>query len=245
MVLFPQGDSMALVWDEISVGEALEVLAYPLCSTRLLVHGLTELCGSVWLREGRIYHAEARDLEGEQAAFAMLCQPFVRFEAESVEDWTLVPHSLPDLDVNALLSRWTEWLEQSFNGANMATATTSTIHEIIQRMIADANGGILALDVFDRSHGLSVAGFNSNPRACALFNGLSGQLVQAMSKTNGLMGELDMQIIVEKNSGAVVVVELATQHRLGMKVDTSKCSLGLLLSVVLPDGIKELQGALG
>ena len=235
---------MVCVWDEISVGEALEALANPLCSIRLEVQGPTELCGFIWLDQGRIVHAEFKNLSGEQAAFALLCQPFVRFVPEPVEDWDRVPRTLPNLNVNALLLRWTQWLEQSFQGATMSTTLNISVQDILQKMVADSNGGVLALDVFDRSHGLSVAGHNSNPRACALFNGLSDQLLQAMTKTNGLMGELDMQIIVEKNHAAVLVVELSAKHRMGMKVDTSKCSLGLLLSVVLPDGLEALQKAL-
>jgi len=235
---------MVQVWNEISVGEALEALSNPLCSTRLEIRGPAESCGSIWLLSGRIVHAEFQELLGEQAAFALLCQPFAHFVPLPVADWDSIPRSLPNMTVNDLLLHWTQWLEQSFSGAPMTTTLNLSTQDILQSMVASSNNGILAMDVFDRSHGLSVAGFNSNPRACALFNGLSNQLVQAMEKTNGLMGELDMQIIVEKNHGAVVVVELTSKHRMGLKVDTTKCSLGLLLSVVIPDGVAELQKAL-
>ncbi len=228
------------LWAEISVAEALEALASPQCSTRLRVFSTSGAEGEVCLQEGQLVHASFGPLEGEFALMAMLSQPFAQFSPEKLDEGIPVPQTLECRSVNDLLLRWKQWEEPLFLGGEM----NPKILEILEKMTADTNGGITNSDVFDRTHGMSIAGVNSSPRGCALFNGLAEQLSQTIAKTNGLMEEHDMLLTVGKGGGAVAIVELTPKHRLGIKADTNKCSLGLLLSVALPDAIASLRAAL-
>ena len=121
----------------------------------------------------------------------------------------------------------------------------SNLNEITKKMIDESQGGIMAIDIFDRRTGISIAGHQTHAKACALYNNLLDTLTTTLAKADGLMKPHETIIITEKNdTGLVVLVELTEQHRLGMKVDTTKCSLGLLLAVVLQDGIAQIQAAL-
>lgn len=231
----------ASLWAEISVVEALEALAHPQCSTRLGVCCASGGEGAIWLEHGLLVHACFGPLMGEQALWALLVQPHTHFKPGPEANWDAVPRTLAQLTVNDALLRWTHWQEALYLGGDM----NPKILEILEKMVADANGGITNCDVFDRAHGMSIAGVNSSPRGCALFNGLAEQLAQTLAKTNGLMGEHEMLLTVGKDGGAVAIVELTPKHRMGIKVDTAKCSLGLILSVALPDALAALRATLG
>ncbi len=109
-------------------------------------------------------------------------------------------------------------------------------------------GGLAATDVFSTTSGMSVAGINSSPKACALFNVVCQNIEKTIAKSGlPVPQHLEQTIIRLGVNGEVIiaVVDINKKYRWGMAVDSSKAQLGILVSVVMPDASLRLRKALG
>lgn len=92
--------------------------------------------------------------------------------------------------------------------------------------------GLVATDIWERSAGLSLAGFNQQPVAVALFTRITTELESSLADSNfpplGRFYLLDMEgnhTVVMVNHGALLQ---------GMLVDNKRANLGILISVAIP-----------
>ena len=122
--------------------------------------------------------------------------------------------------------------------------------QALKDMVHYSGQGITAIDVIDRETGLSVHGICSNAIACATFNKLLDDLQKAGAQS-GLIEHVDMLIVSEQGkepgspgSNVIIVLALNRRYRLGLKVDTSRCSLGMLLGVVFADKLPIVKACL-
>ena len=122
-----------------------------------------------------------------------------------------------------------------------------TVNALMAEVEDGLNGGLAAVDVFSKSSGMSVAGIRSSPKACALFNILSERITETIKKSGLPVPEYVSQTMLrlgEDASVLIVVVDLTDKYRMGLAVDCNKASLGVLVSVVLPEAIPRLREAL-
>lgn len=122
------------------------------------------------------------------------------------------------------------------------------VNEILAETEDQMMGGLAATDVFSKQSGMSIAGIRSAPKACALFNVVCERTIEAVKKS-GLPIPHDLSSMLftlgSDESVLIGVVELDAKYRWGVAIDLSKASLGLLVSVVLPDSVPRLRLALG
>ena len=124
------------------------------------------------------------------------------------------------------------------------TMNLSELKKHIAALIEDSDKGVLATDIFDSSTGMPIAGYNSNAKASALFNRIFNQLVKSLDGS-GFNTQLSYYYLYMENNQAVVVGRLKDgKYRFGMLVDLNKLQLGMLLSVLLPDYINNVNKAL-
>jgi len=122
-----------------------------------------------------------------------------------------------------------------------------TVNSVLAEIEDGLNGGLSTIDVFSKSTGMTVAGVRSSPKACALFNILSERITETIKKSGLPVPDYVSQTLLrlgEDGSVMIVVVDLTVKYRMGMAVDVQKASLGVLVSVVLPDAIPRLRDAL-
>jgi len=122
-----------------------------------------------------------------------------------------------------------------------------TVNSVLAEIEDGLNGGLSTIDVFSKSTGMTVAGVRSSPKACALFNILSERITETIKKSGLPVPDYVSQTLLrlgEDGSVMIVVVDLTDKYRMGMAVDVQKASLGVLVSVVLPDAIPRLRDAL-
>jgi len=114
----------------------------------------------------------------------------------------------------------------------------STVEELKE----DFGAGLLAADVYSSESGQSIFGYNTNPQACALFNKVTGDLNSALkgAKFPELGNYYMLDLVDEK---MVIVVTLA-DYQLGMLLDKTQTSLGLLLNVHLPKAVDSFEEAI-
>jgi len=96
-------------------------------------------------------------------------------------------------------------------------------------------GGLLSVDIISKASGMSLAGINSAPKSCALFNRLSEQLHSALTKSeDSLAGGINKFIIEGDNGLYIFVIELDERHRWAMLVNGAKAQLGMVF-VIIPE----------
>jgi hypothetical protein len=101
--------------------------------------------------------------------------------------------------------------------------------------------GLVATDIWDRTDGLSLAGFNQQPVAVALFTRITAELESSLADSNfpplSRFYLLDMQgnhTVAVVNHGALLQ---------GMLVDNKRANLGILISVAIPRMIEAVARA--
>lgn len=96
-------------------------------------------------------------------------------------------------------------------------------------------GGLMSVDIISKSSGMSIAGINSAPKHCALFNRLSEQLHTALTRSEDALARGINKFIIEGDNGLYIfVIELDDRHRWAMLVDGGKTQLGMAF-VIIPE----------
>lgn len=107
------------------------------------------------------------------------------------------------------------------------------LNQAIDNVRNTLKDALLAMDVWDAGTGLSLADHNGQPTATALFNLITGDVVSIL-RDSGYPG-LNKYYLLDLEDAKTVVISVHTDTLLsGMLLDTSKTSLGVLVSVVIP-----------
>lgn len=106
------------------------------------------------------------------------------------------------------------------------------LREIIEVIKEDFGAGLLATDIYAVADSQSIAGFNSNAKACALFNRVTSGIESSL-KGAGFPG-LNGFYIMDLHDDKMVVVVPMGDYQWGMLLDKNNIQLGLLLNVILP-----------
>lgn len=96
-------------------------------------------------------------------------------------------------------------------------------------------GGLMSVDIISKASGMSIAGINSAPKACTLFNKLSEQLHTSLTRSEDALARGINKFIIEGDNGLYIfVIELDDRHRWAMLVDGGKTQLGMAF-VIIPE----------
>lgn len=110
--------------------------------------------------------------------------------------------------------------------------------EVLKQTLGD---GLNASDVWTRHDGMSIAGFNSQPVATALFNRMTDGLQSTLVDSG--FPALGKYYLLELANEMMVVVLQAAEIRAGILVDKKKAPLGVIISVALPKFLASLEEA--
>jgi hypothetical protein len=109
------------------------------------------------------------------------------------------------------------------------------VKAILEEIDDHLTGGLVSVDIISKSSGMSIAGINSAPKACAMFNRLSEQLHTALTRADEPLARGINKFIIEGDNGLYIfVIELDDRHRWAMLVDGGKAQLGMVF-VVIPE----------
>jgi hypothetical protein len=155
-------------------------------------------------------------------------------------DGSVVDAIMGDISGEEVIYKILEWEDGTFLIEKNVEAPRRTIKNTWAGLILE--GGLVASDVFTTADGQSLAGYNSNPKACALFNEITKYLHKSL-KGSGFPG-LGGYYLVHLENNMVVVVISHGEVQNGMLVDLSKTTMGLLLNVALPKAIATEEEAM-
>lgn len=110
----------------------------------------------------------------------------------------------------------------------------------IQDLKGTLKDGLLSTDIWDRSTGLALAGFNSQPAAVALFTELTSTLVSALSDS-GFPGLKRYYFLDMEGDHIVMIIRHGNDLLQGILMNSQKVNIGLLLSVALPKMLTSVE----
>lgn len=115
------------------------------------------------------------------------------------------------------------------------------LNESVDVLKEGMRSSLLSTDIWTVEDGQSIAGFNQQPEATALFNRITEDMNEAL-KGSGFpaLGKYYLLDLVDGNK--VLIIPMGS-YQWGILVD-SQAQLGLLLNVVLPKIIDSFEEAL-
>jgi len=114
-------------------------------------------------------------------------------------------------------------------------------NNIVEELKSDLGEGLVASDIWHTRDAQSLAGYNSQPKAVALFNEVTRVLDKTTSESE--FPGLGNYYIVHLESDLIVVIVIVGEYQHGTLVDLSKTTMGILMSVALPKLVKMLGEA--
>lgn len=116
------------------------------------------------------------------------------------------------------------------------------LNEAIEAQKEALGAALLSTDIVMLEDGQSIAGFNSNPKGCALFSQLTNTLIKTI-KDSGLpsLGKYYLLDLVEDK---MIIVIYMGDYIWGMLIDKEKAQLGLLLNIVIPKIVDAFESAI-
>jgi hypothetical protein len=116
------------------------------------------------------------------------------------------------------------------------------LNEAIEVLKGDLGGALLATDIWATADGQSLAGFNPQPKAAALFNQVTDNMLNALKGAG--FPTLGRYYIMDLVDGKMAVLLPLDEYQWGMLLDSTKAPLGLLLNVVIPQIIDKFEDAI-
>lgn len=116
------------------------------------------------------------------------------------------------------------------------------LNEALEFLKSNLGNGLLSTDVISISDGLSIIGYNSNPKSAALFTELTGILTKTLKEVEA--PDLGEHYIIDLADHKMMIVLPFIDYIWGIFIDKNKVSLGLLLNIILPKLIDSFEEAL-
>ncbi|MES1176176.1 MAG: hypothetical protein ABUL62_17775 [Myxococcales bacterium] len=101
--------------------------------------------------------------------------------------------------------------------------------------------GLIATDIWERTAGLSLAGFNQQPVAVALFTRMTTDIESSLSDSNFPPLSRYFLMDMEGNHTAAVINHGPLLQ--GLLVDNKRANLGILISVAIPRMLESVARA--
>ena len=202
--------------------------------------------GCLYFKAGEIINAEFDDKGGEDAAIYILRNGKEKFsiQKKSKDMEEIISKSifkLFQISQREDSSEVSEKINQK-KFKKEINMDINKLNESIEILKKDLGDGLLATDIFDSKDGQSIAAFNSQPAASALFNKMTNFMKDALEGA-GFPG-LGKYYILDLVDDKMVIVTVMGDFQWGMLIDRSKTQMGLMLNVILPKAIDSFEEAI-
>lgn len=121
----------------------------------------------------------------------------------------------------------------------MLNVDIAKLEKTVEDLHALLKEGLTATDIWDRATGLSLAGYNAQPAAVALFNQLTEEISTTLSDAG--FPKLGRYYLLDLDAdNMVVILQHGTDLLQGILLNAKKINMGILFSIAIPkafDGI--------
>ncbi len=239
------------VIESIDLTSLLQMINLEKKSTTVKINNNEEI-GFLYFEKGEVIHSTYKEFEGLEAAKHIISMNKGKFSF--VKNGEMVPKSI-DVPFVALMMDSIRSGDEEMNGENDELNGSIEENNLKEKIMdieklnacveipkSQLGEGLLATDIFMAADGQSIAGFNPQPAASALFNKLSDFMIEALDSAG--FPQMGRYYTLSLDGNKMVIVMLFGEYRWGMLIDGEKTQLGLLLNVVMPKMIKALEEAL-
>lgn len=115
------------------------------------------------------------------------------------------------------------------------------LKQIIEELKDDLGSGFVATDIWATADAQSLVGFNSQPKAVALFNEVTRMLDKTL-KGAEFPGLGDYYLVHLDNDHLIVILSIG-DYQQSVLVDLTKTTMGILMNVALPKVLNGLEEA--
>ncbi|MDM8539747.1 response regulator [Desulfococcaceae bacterium HSG9] len=115
------------------------------------------------------------------------------------------------------------------------------LNQAVEMMKKDLGDGLLATDIFMVADGVSIAAYNPQPKATALFNQLTTYIAETLRDSG--FPSLGKYYLLDLVDDQMVIILPMGEYRWGILIDSSKIQLGLMLNIVIPKIIDAFEDA--
>ena len=112
----------------------------------------------------------------------------------------------------------------------------------IENLKKNVGAGLLTTDIVTSDDGQTIAGFNSNPTASALFCQITTYMVSTLKESG--FPEIGRYFIVDLTDNKMVIAMPLDTYIWIMLIDTVKSPLGMLLHFSIPKAIAAFEEAI-
>ncbi len=124
----------------------------------------------------------------------------------------------------------------------MLDVELSQLDSAVAELQGQLRDGLVAADILDLTSGISLAGFNSNPAATAMFPLMADQINQMLEGI--AYPELNRFFLLDLASDhSLVVVRSGEDMLTTLLIDNTKTTLGVLLGVAIPRALGNIEAA--
>jgi hypothetical protein len=228
--------------------------------------------GSLFFEDGQIVHAILDSQEGEEVIYELLTWEDGAFEIKQkmpppkrtiTASWqSLLLEGMRRLDeqdprLRETASKTSQDAERTVGNnhggrhrthgikkskGEVIKMDTDKLYEAIEVLKKDMKGGLVATDIWTVADGQSLAGFNTQPKAVALFNELTSNLIASLKGSD--FPALGKYYVVDLVGGVIACVIPLAEYQWGLLLDSTKAPLGLLLNVAIPNAIDRFEEAM-
>ena len=114
----------------------------------------------------------------------------------------------------------------------------TTVDDVLEYWQESLKGALIATNVWKKVDGKIIAGMNSQPKAVMLFNDITDQMEKVLRDSG--FPPLNRYYLLDMK-GAMVIIVLFDEYRQGLLIDSKKVPMGIVLNMVLPRAIKNMD----
>lgn len=124
----------------------------------------------------------------------------------------------------------------------MLNVDIAKLEQVVADLRALLKEGLLATDIWDRATGLSLAGYNAQPAAVALFNQLTDEISGTLSGA-GFPELARFYLLDLEGDNSVVILRHGADLLQGILLNSRKVNMGILFSIAIPKSIDAIAKA--
>ena len=233
--------------DSIDITSLLQMIHLEKKSVTVKINW-NERDGYLFFHQGEIVHAEFEDLLGEEAAqrllslnqgrFSLAATPKNITQTIEIPFMAMLMNAMKKYDEDAIDLSPSEILPEE----KERQMNVTQLKKAVEVLKMDLGDGLLATDIFGLEDAQSLAGWNSNPQACALMTDITQSMNKALKGAGFPL--LGRYFILDLVDDKMVIVVAMGDYMWGMLVDSKKAKLGLLLNIVIPKAIDAFEEAI-
>jgi CheY-like chemotaxis protein len=200
--------------------------------------------GFLYFDKGEIVHAQYRDETGEEAAYHLIKLKRGSFSLLHPNEKKLDQKTI-DIPFMVLMMNVMKIEDENLkdniledkNKKNMDEEVSMDIkklNEAVEYLRDQLGKGLLHTDIWTTEDGQSLAAYNPQPKAVALFNQLTQQMADVLHQSEDDFVELGRYYLIDLIGDHMVIIIYLGEYQWGLLFNKKEVQLGLLLNIVIP-----------